>query len=96
MSVQFEEENFDKTVIRRRIKNRQPKLVRLVLKLGLAKTEKGANAVLLIISILSLLATGVIIYTFFFKTGPKTTLRDIPPEIREQLPPEVLEQIPRR
>ena len=96
MSVEFEEEKYA-PVRSRTVQKRRSILMRLVIGLGLAKTEKGANKILIIVAVVAFLLTAFVLYSSVFKTNTKPVrLRDIPPEVRDQLPQEILDTLPKR
>jgi hypothetical protein len=81
----------------RRSAPKQPSIVRLLIKMGLAKTERGANVIMIITSIISLTIAGYLMFgQQLFQRQHVTYLEDIPEEIRKTLPEEILKTIPSR
>jgi len=102
-SVQFEEDSTlsgRPTVLYSRFQasSHPPALVRLLLKLGIAKTTTQANYFLLGTVIL-FFALAIYIFgnTLGWFTSTRPTYReDIPPEVRAHLAPELFESLPSR
>jgi hypothetical protein len=80
-----------------RATSKQPFLVKMIIKAKLAKTERGANVLMVCVSIVCLLISW---YLFFGQTllqkKQVTYIEDIPQEIRNTLPPEILKSLPSR
>src|SRR4051812_33054893 len=97
--VMFEDEqanqNNSSEMYMNRSKPKQPYLVRLLIKAKLAKTERGANILMVCVSIVCLLISG---YLFFgqnlFRKNQVTYIEDIPKEILDTLPPEIVKSLP--
>ena len=98
MSVEFPEEKFDAGGNDYVVK-KTPTMVKWVMKTGIAKDEKQANIILIVIAILFLALSLYI----FANTGSNQKgtagalyIEDIPEEELKDIPPEILETIPSR
>lgn len=94
--VEFQEES---ATPQRKRAAKQPKLVRLAMKLPFVKSKRQANVTLIVTAILCVCVSGAVLFSTFGGglTGNEPTyIEDIPEEQRDEIPPELRESLPSR
>lgn len=96
MNVEFQEEQVGTNIIKKTKEKRRGSLVNFIIKLGLAKSSKGANIILLGLAVVAVIAALLVLYLSIYDSPPREVrLRDIPQDIRDNLPQEILDSLPR-
>lgn len=97
-NVEFEED-LQFQILRKKTHKKNPPLVGLVLKLGLAQSEKQANMVLGIIIIIAFAGAGTILFRNTLFSPQNDTIQykeDLTPKERQELPPDFIKSLPSR